>query len=96
PGWQSPTAEPAPLLVALDAHDVPVAQAAQWDRPRYAVPVPTDIAALRQTNRDVALAWRLAVREAMLAAFEQGYAAVDFVKQDDQYVYLLSRSEALP
>ncbi|MCC6802831.1 MAG: GNAT family N-acetyltransferase, partial [Anaerolineae bacterium] len=42
PGWQSPTAEPAPLLVALDAHDVPVAQAAQWDRPRYAVPVPTD------------------------------------------------------
>ncbi len=95
PSLQRPLDAPVPLLVRADASGLPVAQATQWDSALYAVPVPTDLNALRRSNADAALAWRLAVREAMLGAFERGYAATDFVKQDDQYVYLLSKGEAL-
>jgi predicted GNAT superfamily acetyltransferase len=38
--------------------------------------VPGDIVALRQTDPDQALAWRLAVREVLAPAFERGYIAV--------------------
>ncbi len=94
PSQQRPINAPAPLLVCPDANGLPATQVSQWDQAAYAVPVPTDLPTLRRSNPDAVLAWRIAVRDALVAAFEQGYAAVDFVKQDDQYVYLLSKKEA--
>ncbi len=95
PSRQRPTSEPAALLIDTDADGLPVVQPSQWDQLSYAVPVPTDLNALRRTNFEAVLAWRIAVREALVAALARGYAAIDFVRQGEQYVYWLSKQETL-
>lgn len=94
PSRQRPIPAAVPLLLASDADDLPAARETTWDSSHYAVTVPTDLAALRIANPDAVLAWRLAVREALLGAFERGYAATDFVKQNDSYIYVLSKQAA--
>lgn len=95
PSRHRPTGDPAALLIVPDADGLPTLQAAQWDQASYAVPVPNDLTALRRQNFAAVLAWRIAVREAMLAAMAQGYAAVDFVRQGDQSVYWLYKRGTL-
>ncbi len=95
PSRQRPTGEVAALLIDTDADGLPVVQASQWDQTSYAVPVPSDLTALRRENFEAVLAWRIAVRDALVGALGRGYDAVDFVRQGEQYVYWLSKQEAL-
>ncbi len=54
--------------------------------------VPASISALRERDPQLALAWRLATRQAFLRCFREGYAAVDFVREGGRGFYVLERS----
>lgn len=56
----------------------PVGFTTEFDDRRILVPVPPRYSDMQQTAPDLALAWRLAVREVMVPAFRRGYRAVDF------------------
>jgi predicted GNAT superfamily acetyltransferase len=60
----------APLAVASTADDLPVLDAAGDGGRR--VQLPSDIEAIRRTDPEVARAWRLAVRDAVLAGLAAG------------------------
>ena len=84
------TPESAPFLLKL-IDDQPVTEsplAEDW----HLVEIPSYFPLFRQTNKPLALAWKEAVRKVMCAAFEQGYAVVDFVRQNDRNWYVLSRN----
>jgi predicted GNAT superfamily acetyltransferase len=49
---------------------------------RVLLEVPADVSLLRRENPEMAGRWERAVRDAFIAAFEQGYVAVDFVRDD--------------
>ena len=65
----------------------------EFDDRRILVPVPPRYSEMQQTNPDLALAWRLAVREVMVPAFARGYRAVDFYlnRQDGGGQYIFSK-----
>jgi predicted GNAT superfamily acetyltransferase len=84
---------PAPLLICPDEAGLPLAQDSRWDHALYAVPVPTDLRTLRQEDPAAMLTWRMALRTALVRAFERGYEAVDFIKRDDRYMYILRKQE---
>lgn len=48
-----------------------------------ALQIPADIGILRARDEQLALAWRLHLREALSSCFERGYEAVDFVSQQE-------------
>lgn len=54
--------------------------------------VPPSLRALLERDPQLALSWRLAVRQAFLRCFREGYAAVDFVRQGGRGFYVLERS----
>lgn len=61
------------------------------------VEIPSRIQALKAADMDLALAWRLSVREACEAAFAAGYTACDVVRAEvdgKRRVYYLLRHEA--
>jgi predicted GNAT superfamily acetyltransferase len=53
------------------------------------VPVPQRLQTVKRENRRLALAWRLAVRDALESAFAAGYVARDFIDS----AYILMRGE---
>lgn len=57
----------------------------------YTVTIPANIAALKQADMLLALAWRHAVRETLTTAFAAGYEAAGFRRHDDHGVYILRR-----
>lgn len=65
--------------VTKNAADLPVPGAVRVDAgaPALLVPVPMPFQPIRETDTELALAWRLAVRDAARAAFTAGYHAVD-------------------
>ena len=74
--------EPGPIR-----HDI--------DATRVMIPVPAKFSEMQQQNIEIALAWRLALREAFTTAFDRGYRAVDFFLNRDQGsgAYLLARDK---
>lgn len=57
-----------------------------------AVPIPSDIAAIRRTDQALSLEWRLYLRAVLEEAFEAGYTMVDCVHLPDQgWHYILVR-----
>ncbi len=55
------------------------------------VEIPADINRLKKQDMDLALAWRLALRDVMVNTLEQGYQVVDFVTQDGRSWYVLEK-----
>jgi len=55
----------------------------------YLMEIPTNISALKQSSADLALAWRIASRNAFQIAFQAGYCAQDFVTINDHFYYVL-------
>jgi predicted GNAT superfamily acetyltransferase len=75
--------------------DAPAPVAERPQAPRVRVEVPRAIEALRDRDAERALAWRLAVRGALTAAFAAGYRIVDFAPADDRPcagAYVLERA----
>jgi predicted GNAT superfamily acetyltransferase len=62
--------------------------------PRVLIPIPAAFSQMQQQETDLALAWRLRVRDAFMWAFSHGYRAVDFYLNREQAggAYLLSLS----
>lgn len=66
-----------------DVHTLPTFDAArEVAAPAVRVPIPADIDVLVRDDPETALTWRLRVREALVAAFAQGYAATGFRRAD--------------
>ncbi len=61
----------------------PVGFTTDLDDRRILVPVPPKYSEMQQSSPDLAIAWRLAVREVMAPAFARGYRAVDFYLNRD-------------
>lgn len=83
-----PMDDTIPFLLEAGADGQPIINGkphAKWHR----VQVPSDVEALKQQNMSLALAWRMALREVLMGAFEQGYQAIDFLKADKKNYYYL-------
>ena len=69
---------------------VPAKVAPAGDETHLLLEIPADFQKLKARDREAALAWRLAVREAIEPAFARGYAAVEFLRAaDGRGAYLL-------
>lgn len=56
----------------------------------YFMQIPRDLAAVQAQGLDLLMAWRLAVRETLQNAFDQGYTIVDMLSVDDHtFSYVL-------
>lgn len=44
-----------------------------------AIPIPSDITAIRRSDHELSLAWRIYLRTMLEAAFEAGYTMVDCI-----------------
>lgn len=73
---------PPPPRTRADIADLPMLDLASGAAPppEGVVPIPADIDALLVRDPDAALAWRLAVRGALVPAFAQGYAVTGFAR----------------
>lgn len=88
---------PSPLFsedaVRLRSHDdAPVSTALPWDGAPVWLGLPYHMKAIRERDSQLALAWRLALREHMGQALQQGYVVRD-VHRDDaarRFFYLLT------
>lgn len=60
-----------------------------------AVPLPNDIVAIRNTDRELALTWRLYVRETLQSAFAKGYTMVDCINIEAEHYYILESNSHL-
>lgn len=85
--WQldSPLARPAPSHHAtlplgnpLDANGHPVAASIMKEAQRVRVQIPADMGAVRATEPEAALRWRLNVREVMTGLLSRGYRVTAF------------------
>lgn len=65
----------------------------QWQAPSYLAEIPRSLAELKRANAKAALAWRLALREALQTAFVNNYIASDFVDVDGRCCYVLRQSD---
>ena len=76
------------LLISGDNKPETVSELAEnW----HFVEIPVDFLNLRQTNLASAIEWKIAVRNALCPAFEQGYQVVDFMRRDGRNWYVLRK-----
>ena len=63
------------------------------DDPRVLIPIPARFGDMQREDRDVALKWRLGVRDVFTTYFARGYEAVDFIfnREIGSGAYILSR-----
>jgi len=79
---------PSGYLLRADEHGHPQPD----EKPHAAwhfIELPYDIDAVKRQDMGLALAWRMATREAFLSAFAQGYSVVDFVNAPNRCWYVL-------
>ena len=81
----------APFLLEKDLHGAPWANLGILTErpPQCCIEIPREVEQMRQEQPERALAWRLALRDAMDPAFEAGYRANDFVHKDGRCWYVL-------
>ncbi len=78
-----------PVLEAAGDGPGPVGRPAG---PLLRLEVPRSVRALQERDLQLALSWRLAVRQAFVRCFREGYAAVDFAQEAGRGFYVLERS----
>jgi predicted GNAT superfamily acetyltransferase len=61
------------------------------DQPALRIAIPRDFQALKRTDGQAALRWRMEIRARFEEAFAQGYAVVDFALEAERGVYMLVR-----
>lgn len=66
-----------------------------FDGDCYALPVPQNFQSLKAVDNELALDWRLKVRNACQQLFSAGYAAVRLIKHDTYNEYLFVRKTAI-
>jgi predicted GNAT superfamily acetyltransferase len=84
------TTEETPPTLLSSRNDQPILNLPLDDSQlSYFVEIPRNLAEIRQRDLKLALSWRLALREALQAAFDKGYQAVDFISEGQQCGYIL-------
>lgn len=79
-------------LLSIDADDAPRStHPAMTENTAYFAEIPYSINALEGRGRDLPLRWRFALRQALQAAFGQGFWAVDFIRTEHGGAYVLIR-----
>lgn len=63
---------------------------ASWSKQTYFVELPGNLKFIKQTQPELALQWRLALRNALQTGFMQGYVATDVVESQGRYAYALT------
>lgn len=87
----------APYLLESSSGQEPITQSANLDDRvhQYLAEIPSSLNRLKETNPQIALAWRFALRSTMQAAFAKGYSATDFVTTTEgRSAYVLSGTTA--
>lgn len=77
------------FLLSADINSFPQQTKVALQHAVLYIEIPGDIGKLKRANLSLALEWRLAVRDAMQQAFEQGFSIVDFVSLGDRHAYVL-------
>jgi predicted GNAT superfamily acetyltransferase len=78
----APAGQDVPALLAREG-DAPVVGARRG--PTLTVATPSDADRLRATDRELAIRWRMAVREAMTSALDNGYR-ITGISRDGRYL----------
>lgn len=81
----------APFLLEMDPHGAPLTNlAALAESPSQCrIEIPREVDDMRRELPERALAWRLALRDVLRAAFAAGYTARDFAHEDTRCWYVL-------
>jgi predicted GNAT superfamily acetyltransferase len=88
-GGRSPAeADAADATVVLDDRDGRPTRQGSGDTPRRLIRVPSDYQGLRETDSSAARAWRDAVADTLEEAMNEGFRAVDFLREG---AYVLER-----
>lgn len=82
------------LLEVEDFCPLLTQQSLESSVPAYFVEIPYDLSQLRRRNADLALQWRLALREVLVRAFQAGWYAADFVTRQNRCWYVLHQPQA--
>jgi putative endonuclease len=80
----------ANFFTHADADGKPQQSSLTLQNPCLYIEIPADIGKLKRADPQLALEWRLAVREAMQQAFVQGYSIVDFMPLSGRWAYVLA------
>ncbi|MFN8528848.1 MAG: GNAT family N-acetyltransferase [Anaerolineae bacterium] len=83
---------PSLLSPGDDLHPIRFVTETQWDSALYRASIPRSLEVIRSSAPGGVFAWRLALREALQAAFARGYAIVDFYSSPDAAQYILKRT----
>jgi predicted GNAT superfamily acetyltransferase len=79
---------------------VPIRIESEFGPGRVLLEIPADIARLRRESPEIAEEWRFAVRQAFRSAFDAGYRAIHFIREDSpsrrQAFYVLERRDPDP
>ncbi len=78
------------FLTYADSHNRPQQSDLALQQSVVYIEIPADIGSLKRSTPDLALSWRLAVRESMQQAFAQGYSIIDFLLLEGRCVYALT------
>ncbi len=85
-----PPPSPDQLLLGFNNEGQPQSRASSDNEDVTGIEIPASLAVLKQKDPSLALDWRLAVREAFVAAFGRGFRAVDFTLVGEKPVYVLA------
>lgn len=78
------------FLTFADVTGKPQQSSRAFQNPFLYIEIPADIGILKRADSQLALEWRLAVRESMQQAFAQGFSIVDFLPLADRWAYVLT------
>ncbi|MEP6988631.1 MAG: GNAT family N-acetyltransferase, partial [Chloroflexota bacterium] len=80
------------LLRSID--DQPISKALQPKQKIYLAEIPASISTLKQRSKELAVAWRIALRNTFQTAFQAGYTAHDFIAVNGRYFYMLVEQQS--
>ena len=80
-----------PFVVEQGENDEPIIHQPDWSSPTLAIGIPYDLSHLLRENPEIGREWYEAARASFIPAFESGYVAVDFVRQEGRCWYVLQQ-----
>jgi len=63
--------------------------------PAVSIPIPLSIQSLKKESLELAVEWRVAVRNALITYIKEGYEVTDLLRREDYSEYLLLEAKRL-
>lgn len=80
------------FLVQLNSDAIVLCKPDVMKLDAYCIEIPYDLSTLKTTNKLRAIEWQLAIRQAMVFAFEKGYSADEFILHDGRCWYVMRKN----